>query len=99
MVTITGPTGPFRLPTWTEAKSQMRQDRAVLITAILCVTLLLALFVAAIVWLSATGHSSETLTVVIVVPLVTALVSVASRLKAVEKAVDQNPAIPTPPKE
>lgn len=99
MVSITPTPIAFRLPTWTEVKAHMFRDRAVMITAILCVTLLLITFVGAIAWLAATNHSTEVLTVVIISPLVAVLASVVGRLRSVEKAVDQNPAIPTPPKE
>lgn len=96
MVTITATGIPrFRLPTRSEWQAYMR-DRAVVITMIICVTLMILGFVGALVYLAVSGHSSEALTAAVIGPLVGVLVGQMTRLKSLEQAVRDAPAIPTP---
>lgn len=99
MVTITGTPVPFRLPTRTEVREAMTRSTSVLITMIVCVTAVVLATLGALVYLAVTGKSAEVLVAAVVGPLVGALVSLVSRVKAVEKAVDANPALPSVTKE
>lgn len=97
MVTLTFTPTPsrLRLPTRPELRA-MLQHRSVAITLILCGTALIALMIGAVVFLSANGYGTEALVGAIVIPLVTALVNQANRLKQLESAVRDSPVITTP---
>jgi len=98
MVTLTASGVPrFRFPTREEWRTYMTSP-GVLKTVIICVTLLISLFVGAIVFLAWSGHSTEALTTAIVTPLIAVLVNQTSRLRQLEQAVKDSPVIPTPEK-
>ena len=61
---------------------------AIVIAAIIAATVVIVAFVAGIVILSWNGKSTEALAIVVATPIVSALVSMLSRLCAIESKVD-----------
>lgn len=77
----------LRLPTRTEVRI-MWQRPAVLVTALLCATFVVSLFVVALALLAYSGHSTEALTAAVVIPIVSLLVNVSRRLSNIERTVN-----------
>ena len=89
MVTLTGTIG---LPTRREAReivSDALKRTPVLITAILCATFVVTIFVGSIVYLVYAGKSTEALTGAVIAPLIAILATMGSRLRRVEDKVTQ----------
>ena len=96
MTTLNPPTAMlWRFPTRVEWRHHMTNTK-VAVTLILGVTWLITVFVAAVVYLAATEHSTEALTAAIVAPLVGALVAVGNQLRGLKQAVKDSPNINPP---
>jgi hypothetical protein len=74
-----------RIPTRQELRAIMITRPSVLITTIVCGTLVLLAFVGALVFLTFNGRGTEALTVAVVAPIVGMLVSVSQRVQRIER--------------
>jgi Kef-type K+ transport system membrane component KefB len=78
------------LPPWTREDVRAMLDRpAIIVTGILCATVLLLSFVAALTLLAYNGRSTEVLTMVLIAPLVGLLVAVLRRIAKLEEKATQ----------
>jgi len=82
-----GNPGRLTLPSMREMRAAAMNRPSVMITGLLCATVIVLAFVGSIVFLALNDRSTEALTITVVTPLVGALVAILSRQKDTQRQV------------